>query len=202
MRTYKTPFSAAFWREAALQLKSTRTLTVCAILMALSVAVGSFFIPLPNGLRVYFTFLPKALCAMICGPLAAVMFGLAEDLLGVMLHPSGPFFIGYTISSMVGMLIYALGLFRGRISLVRVAAVKLCVNLLCNVALGALWSSMLYGKAYLFYLGSSLVKNLLLWPAESLLIFLVFRLVADTMVKQKLIPPQPHLKKQVRRPPQ
>ncbi len=186
----RSPLSLSYWKEAAARLKDVRTLAVCSVLMALSIAIASVFIPLPNGLRVYFTFAAKAICAMICGPVAALVFGCAEDLLGFLIHPTGAFFIGYTISSMFGMFLYALGLYRQRITVVRVALTKLAVNLLCNVGLGALWNSILFGKAYLFYFWSSLTKNLLLWPVETALILLVFRLLRSTMEKQKLIPKQ------------
>lgn len=185
MRESKSPFSLFYWKEAAARLKSVRTLAVCAVLMALSIAIASVFIPLPNNLRVYFTFMPKAICAMICGPLAALVFGCAEDLLGFLIHPTGAFFIGYTLSSMFGMFLYALGFYRQRITVVRAAITKLAVNLLCNVALGALWSSMLYGKAYLVYFWSSLTKNLLLWPVETALILAVYRLLRDPIEKMR-----------------
>ena len=190
MPEHRSPLTAAYWREAAAALRKPRLLAVAALFLALCVAISSFFIPLVNNLRVYFTFVPKALCAAVCGPVAALVFGLADDLLGVMIHPSGAFFFGYTVSAMLGMVIYALGLFRRKITILRLALTKLAVNLLVNVGLGALWSSMIYGKAYLFYAGSSLVKNLILWPAEVILLAVFFRLLGPTMERAKLIPRQ------------
>ena len=64
----------------------------------------------------------------------------------------------------------------------------LAVNLLCNVGLGALWSAMLYQKGYLFYLGTSLIKNLALWPVETLLLWLMFRTLCPVLQKQGLLP--------------
>ena len=190
MPEHRSPLTSAYWREAAAALRKPRLLAVAALFLALCVTISSFFIPLVNNLRVYFTFVPKALCAAVCGPVAALVFGLADDLLGVMIHPSGAFFFGYTVSAMLGMVIYALGLFRRKITILRLALTKLAVNLLVNVGLGALWSSMIYGKAYLFYAGSSLVKNLILWPAEVILLAVFFRLLGPTMERAKLIPRQ------------
>lgn len=190
MPEHRSPLTSAYWQEAAAALRKPRLLAVAALFLALCVAISSFFIPLVNNLRVYFTFVPKALCAAVCGPVAALVFVLADDLLGVMIHPSGAFFFGYTVSAMLGMVIYALGLFRRKITILRLALTKLAVNLLVNVGLGALWSSMIYGKAYLFYAGSSLVKNLILWPAEVILLAVFFRLLGPTMERAKLIPRQ------------
>ncbi len=188
-------FSRAYWKDAALQLKKPRVLAVCALLLAVSIAMSGLFLQLPNNLRVYFTYLPKGLCAAVCGPVAALVAGFAEDLLGYALHPSGGFFPGYTLSTMVGMFLYALGFYRQRLSLPRVALTKLSVNLLCNVGLGTLWSSILYGKSYLFYFWGSLGKNLLLWPVEVFLMMAVFRLLAPAMAKEGLLVPQGPTKK-------
>lgn len=190
MPEHRSLRTSAYWQEAAATLRQPRLLAIAALFLALCIAIFSVFIPLPNNLRIYFTFVPKALCAAICGPIAALVFGFADDLLGFMIHPSGAFFFGYTLSAVMGMLIYALGLFRAKITVWRIAITKLAVNLLVNVGLGALWSSMLYGKAYLFYAGTSLVKNLLLWPAEVIVLTAVFRLLGPAMERAKLIPRQ------------
>lgn len=185
---FSNPWSATYWRQASGTLKKPRLLAISALLLATSIAIASVFIPLPANLRVYFTFLPKALCAAICGPLCGLVFGAAADLLGYMIHPTGAYFFGYTISSMVGLLLYGLGLFRARITLPRVALTKLAVNLLCNVGLGALWNAILYQKAYTFYLWTSLGKNLGLWPLETLLLMAMFRALNPFLQRQGLLP--------------
>lgn len=185
---FSSLWSGDYWRQARDALKQPRLLAVSALLLAASIAIASVFIPLPANLRVYFSFLPKALCGAVCGPVCGVLFGAAADLLGYMLHPSGGFFFGYTLSSMTGMLLYGLGLFRARLTPRRLAITKLAVNLLCNVGLGALWSAILYQKGYLFYLGTSLIKNLALWPVETLLLWLMFRTLCPVLQKQGLLP--------------
>ncbi|MBR5390304.1 MAG: folate family ECF transporter S component, partial [Clostridia bacterium] len=116
MPEHRSLRTSAYWQEAAAMLHNPRVLAVAALFLALCIAISSVFIPLPNNLRIYFTFVPKALCAAICGPIAALVFGFADDLLGFMIHPSGAFFFGYTLSAMLGMLYYALGLYRAKIT--------------------------------------------------------------------------------------
>ena len=188
-------FSRAYWRAAGGQLKKPRVLAVCALLLAVSMAMSGLFLQLPNNLRVYFTYMPKGLCAAVCGPVAALVVGFTEDILGYALHPTGGFFPGYTLSTMVGMFLYALGFYRRRLTLPRVAITKLSVNLLCNVGLGTLWNSILYGKSYLFYFWGSLGKNLLLWPVETALLMAVFRLLAPALAREGLLAPQQPAKK-------
>ena len=105
----KSIWSKDYWKGAAKRFSSVRMLAVCAMLLALRIAVGSVFIPLgDSSLRIYFTFFIIALGASVYGPLMAVVAGCAADLLSFAIAPSGPFFPGYTLSSMLGGLIYGL----------------------------------------------------------------------------------------------
>lgn len=191
--TAQDPFlsvrSPLYWRGAAGEVKKLRTLAVSAIFLALSSAVASVFIPLPNNLRVYFTYGPKALCAAVIGPVSGLLFGLTGDLLGFVLHPTGGFFPGYTLTSMMGMFLYGLGLYRKKITVRRLAFTKLLVNLVCNAGLNVLWSAILYQKAWIVYFTASLTKNLALWPVETAVLVLVFRLVGPLMERQGFLLP-------------
>ena len=187
-------FTRAYWRSAARELKRPKILAVTALLMAVSMAISMVSIPLPNNLHIYFTYVSKGLCAAICGPVAALVVGFAEDILGFVLHPTGAFFPGYTLSTMLAMFFYALGFYRQRLTIPRIAVTKLAVNLVCNVALGTLWNSILFGKAYLFYFWGSLGKNLTLWPIEVAVMVLVYRLVTPVLEKQGLMAPQGKIK--------
>ena len=181
--------SPLYWRGAAGEVKKLRTLAVSAIFLALSSAVASVFIPLPNNLRVYFTYGPKALCAAVIGPVSGLLFGLTGDLLGFVLHPTGGFFPGYTLTSMMGMFLYGLGLYRKKITVRRLALTKLLVNLVCNAGLNVLWSAILYQKAWIVYFTARLTKNLALWPVETAVLVLVFRLVGPLMERQGFLLP-------------
>ena len=158
-------FTRAYWKEAAGRLKSIRVLGACALLIALTIAITTLYIPLPNNLHVFFDYTPKALCAMVCGPAAALGVGLA-------------------------MLIYALGFYNEKITIPRIAITKLAVNVICNIGLNSLWNSILMGKAFVVFLTGSAAKNLLLWPIEVAVMAVVFRLVTPVMERYKLIPKQ------------
>ena len=181
--------SPLYWRAAAGEVKKLRTLAVSAIFLALSSAVASVFIPLPNNLRVYVTYGPKALCAAVIGPVSGLLFGLTGDLLGFVLHPTGGFFPGYTLTYMMGMFLYGLGLYRKKITVRRLALTKLLVNLVCTAGLNVLWSEILYQKAWIVYFTASLTKNLALWPVETAVLVLVFRLVGPLMERQGFLLP-------------
>ena len=185
------PWSPAWWRSALAEMRSFRTMVLAALLLALRIVVSSFFIPLGDNLRIFFSFFVTGLASIIFGPFWALLYGMASDLLGYFLHPTGGFFPGYVLTAMMGAFVYALFLYRARITVLRVFLCKLAVNLLVNVGLGALWSSMIYGKGYYYYLAKSLVKNLLLLPVETALLLLFFSLMLPILSRSGLTPPQP-----------
>lgn len=180
----------AEWKTATENFGSVRMRAICAMFIALRCAVGAVFIPVGENLRVYFTYASAALGASIYGPFMALAEGCISDLLGYMLAPSGGFFPGYTLSAMLGSLIYALFLYRKQTTVLRLFLCRLTVNLLINVALGSVWSAVLMGKGYLYYVAKSIVKNLLLLPLETLVMAVVFRTMNPLLERMKLIPAQ------------
>ncbi len=178
------------FKKSIQNLKSIKYLALIAIFIALKIAVGSFFIPVQSNLRVYFTFIISAVEACIIGPVPALISGAITDLLGFMIHPSGPFFIGYTISTMLASFIYAIFLYDTQLSIQKIATSKLVVNLFVNALLGSYWSTVLYSKGFVFYVTNSLVKNLILLPFEILALVFVFNALIPTLEKKNFIPKQ------------
>ena len=183
---YKTPFSKGYWQTASGEVKNLRVLAVAALFVGLHVVVSAFFVPLGENLRMYFSFFVTAVGSLIYGPVIALMVGIASDILGFLIHPSGAFFPGYIITAMASGLCYALFFYRTKLSILRVFLCKLCINLFINIGLGSLWSSMLYGKGFYYYLAKSSVKNILLLPLEVLLLVLFLRALMPALCHLKL----------------
>lgn len=68
---YATPFSKAYWRDAAAELKDTKMLVFAALMIAVRVALKLVSIPLAPGLKINTAFLANALGAMVFGPVMA-----------------------------------------------------------------------------------------------------------------------------------
>ena len=97
MSLYPHPFSAAYWRDAARELRDLRKLTFAALMIALCVVLGHIpSVPLFGGAKITWGFLARALCALVCGPVLGVVFGFSEDILSFFLTGGGgyPFFPG------------------------------------------------------------------------------------------------------------
>ena len=187
---YPHPFSAAYWRDAAAEVRDLRKLVFAALMIALCTVLG--YLPAvthPYGGRVTWGYLARALCGYVCGPVLGALFGFAEDVLNFFLTGGGgyPFFFGYTLTTMLGVLIYALFLYRADLTVWRVVAAKLLTNVE-NVVLGALWMAILSGKAYLVTASASAVKNLVMWPIQAALLYGLLALLLPSLKRAGLVP--------------
>ncbi len=188
--TLTSPFSRSYWRTALRELQNLRMLTLAAIVVALRIVLSGLYIPLGDNLNIFFGYFVNSLGAAIYGPVVALLSGFATDVLGYFVHPTGPFFPGYVLSTMLGSFFYALFFYRARVTALRVVLAKLSVNLLVNVGLGALWSAIQFSKGYYYYLVKSLTKNIGLLPVEALLLWLFLRAMAPICAKNGLLPKQ------------
>ena len=108
---------------------------------------------------------------------AGSLFAGALDILKYMIKPVGGFFPGFTLVAMLAGVIYGSFYYRKPLSLGRVFAAHLVVSLVCNVLLNTLCLSLLYGKAFMVLLPPRVIKNLIMWPIDSLIFFHIAKLL-------------------------
>ena len=162
-KTYRTPFSPAYWRDAYAELKSTRMLVLAAVLIALRVALKSVSIPVGDQLYITVGYFINAVGAMVYGPVVAFLSGVVSDLLGCIFFPKGPYFFPFTIIEALGSFFFAIFLYRARLSAMRVYSARLTVSVVLNLILTPLALSWMYGKSVIVYLIPRIAKNLLLF---------------------------------------
>lgn len=176
---YATPFSAAYWRDAAAELTRTRTLVFAALMIALRVALKGLGIPLAPNLKVNIAFFVNAFGAMVFGPVVAAVAACVSDTLGCLLVPSGPYFFPFILVEVAGSVIFALFLYRARITPARVILSRFCICFFVNILLNApiMWwyYKLVLGKSYVLFQLPQILKNLFFFPIESVLLTLFLR---------------------------
>lgn len=190
MEIFKSPFSAGFWTKSVQELKDLRKLCFAALMIALCFVLGAIpSVPIFGGAKVTWGFLARSTCALVCGPVMGVVFGFAEDILSFFITGGGgyPFFPGYTLTTMLGVFIYSMFLYRTKITVRKIFLAKLLTNIE-NVLLGALWMSILSGKAWIATATASAVKNLILLPVQTALLVILFTAFLPALRRVKLIP--------------
>lgn len=183
-----TILSKNYWKSACSEAKKLRMLMFAALCCALTVVIGSLYVVVGDNLRVYFTCFIIAVGCSVYGPVLGALVAVVTDTLNFILFPSGAYFPGYMIAEVIAAVIYGAFLYRTRISVVKIYCARMIVNYLCNVLLGALWSSILFGKGYLYYLVTSIVKNTLLLPFEAIIMALLFSMLIPVFSRFGLMP--------------
>lgn len=173
--TKETLLHRSYWKAAVTDLYSTRNLVFAALMVAMARVLALIpSIPIAHT-KLSFSFPARAMCALVCGPVAGMVYGFVEDILGFILQPTGEFFFGYTISTMAGMLVYALCFYRRRVTVVRIVAANILVNIFVNAMLGSLWTTMIRGGGYWGWFTVSLSKNLLTIVPKSVVLYFFFQ---------------------------
>ncbi len=174
------------FKNSLKNLKTTKVLCMSAILAALFVVLYAAKLPLSNELRITFTFVPLAIAGWLFGPVPAMLVGFVGDVVSALLFPMGPYFPGFTLTSVLTGVIFGVCLFEkdGKMMVTGAIISKFLVNMLLNTALNAFWLSIISSKGYVFYLGEHFVKNIIALPAEVIILIIVFKVLSNNRIKK------------------
>lgn len=188
---YKTPFSRAYWKDALVDSKKLRTLIFSALMVAACVALGRLpSIKLASGIKVSWGFLGRALCALVGGPVNALLFGFVEDTVGYFMNPDGGYNPFYIFTTMLGTFTYALFLYRSEVTVLRVFLAKLFTNIQ-NVFLQSLGSYLWYSsKGYWALVGERAVKNAIMLPIQTVMLVALFAALLPVLHRMGFLPDQ------------
>ena len=188
---YKTPFSRAYWRDALADSKKLRTLIFSALMVAACVALGLLpSIKMASGINISWGFLGRALCALVGGPVNALVFGFVEDTVGYFMNPDGGYNPFYIFTTMLGTFTYALFLYRSEVTVLRVFLAKLLTNIQ-NVFLQSLGSYLWYSsKGYWVLVGERAVKNAVMLPIQTVMLVALFAALLPVLHRMGFLPDQ------------
>jgi len=197
MRVYSHPFSLAYWADAAAELRDTKMLVISALMVALRIALKPAAIPLGPSLYIQTATLATALGAMIFGPVMAIPAAIISDTVGFMIWPTGDYFLPFVLTEIASTLIYALFLYRAKVTPIRVMFARFGICFLVNVVL----QQVIYAWYYT-YIGNPdqakesimgimtvtrIFKNLALFPIETVVLTLFLRALMPVARRARLI---------------
>ena len=193
---YKTPFSAAYWRDALAEMRDIKMLVITALLVALRIALKPFAIYIGPQMAIQTATLATALGAMIFGPVVAIPAAIISDTIGFMIFPTGDYFLPFMLTEIAGTMIYALCLYRAKPSATRVIIARFLICFLVNVVLQQFifaWQYTYMGnpeKAKDSIMGimttARIFKNLFFFPIESVVITLFLKVLLPITARAKL----------------
>ncbi|WP_334427150.1 MULTISPECIES: folate family ECF transporter S component [unclassified Levilactobacillus] len=170
--------------ESRLPKLSTLSLVTMGLLMALQLVIKSFSVG-PAFLKFSFTFLVAALIARLFGPWWGMMTAAVVDVIGTLMS-GGPFFIGFTISAILGSLIYALFLYRQPVSWSRLIIAQVLISVVVNALLNTLWVAIMYKTPFWGLLPVRLLKEGIMTPIQIVLLYLLFKSQVVARIQQRL----------------
>ena len=165
---------AAIYRDSYRELKNIRAVTAAAMFMAISVVLGYFTIEAGPYLKIGFGSVVNQFVYYLFGPVLGGVYGAILDIVKFVAKPTGPYFPGYTFNAALAGVIYGTFLYKRPLSFA----------LIVNMGLTTLWLSLTSGKAFLALLPVRAVKNLIKWPVDSMIVYLIVsRLEAIGLVR-------------------
>ena len=193
---YSHPFSKAYWRDAAAELKDTKMLVVTALMIALRIVLKPLAIPLGPQLSIQTAMLATALGSMIFGPVMAIPAAVVSDTIGFMIYPTGEYFLPFVLTEIASTMFYALFLYRAKVTPTRVMLSRFCICFFVNVVL----QQIIYAWWYV-YIGnpdgaketimgimtlSRILKNVCMFPMESVVLTLFLKFLLPVVQRAKL----------------
>ena len=161
-------------------MTKNKKIILSALLLALLIVLSRFLSVKTPIIKISFGFVPTMLCAIWLGPKYSVTINVLADIIGATLFPTGPYFIGYTISTAVAGLIYGLILhkktsdaYNNKQFIIRLVISTTLVAVISNMLLNTLWVSITGGKAFMVLLWIRIPKQLLMIPIHVIIIFAI-----------------------------
>ena len=184
--------------SSARNLTNTRGLVLTAMLLAMHAGLGAFKIPFALDNRITLTFAVTATAGIILGPVPAMLVGGLGDILGYFINPGGgAYFFGFTISGMLGGLVYGLCLYGIKAqqnkmnvetkAMLRIMLACAIITFFINIILNTFWLSVMYGKAYTIFSAARIIKNFVVYPFHIIVIQAVFILTERTGMRKKYL---------------
>ena len=162
----------------------TKNLVLCGLMAAIAIVLSMVAsISIGPYVKIGFSGIPNRIVEFLFGPVVGCIFGGALDLLKFMIKPDGPFFFGFTFNVMLAGLIYGCLLYHKPLSIKRIVIAEFLVKLIVNCGLNTLWISILYGKAFFVLLPMRLLKNVIMLPIDSAIVFFALSLTKQTVGK-------------------
>ncbi len=176
-------------RESALELKSVKTLTTAAMLLALSVIfgiLGNYTVLLFPSAKISFSLIPVAISGLLFGPFVGGATGALSDIISFMINPQGgAFFPGWTLNAFLNGFIFGLVLYKLKNTVLRISIARVLTSIFVSLGLGTLWLNIQFGMPYWITFSTRAVKQIIFVPIEIALIFFISKFVIKVVNRGK-----------------
>lgn len=167
-------FVRAQYADSLKSLKSTQTVALAGMMLAIQMALSSLgTVYINDSLRISLGHLALAPTSMLFGPVVAGAQAALCDILSFIIRPTGPYFPGFTISALLSGLIYGMAFYKTRCTTAQIILARVLVVLLLNILLNTAFLMMLYGSSRLITMPARALKSIIQLPFDCVLLIAV-----------------------------
>ncbi|MCR5102383.1 MAG: folate family ECF transporter S component [Butyrivibrio sp.] len=172
------------WLSSLHEFKNLRVVVFCGMMAACAVVLSLVAtIRIGSFIKIGFSGIPNRVVDYLFGPAAGAIFGAALDVIKWFITPDGDFFPGFTISAMLGGLVYGFILYKKKLTIQRMFVAQLIVKVVVNIGLNSLWLKILYDQAIIALLPSRILSNAVMLPIDTFIYYIVL-LAVDKSIKR------------------
>lgn len=173
---------ATLFTDSYREFRHVRTITTMAMFAAISVVLGYFTLAFGDFIKIGFSSISNQMVYYLFGPVVGGFFGGALDILKYIIKPTGPYFPGLTLVPMVAGVLYGCFFYKKPLRFWRVLAAEFTVSMVCNVCMTTICLSIMYNKGIMALIPLRLIKNLVMWPINSLLFYAIAKAMEEAGV--------------------
>ena len=170
---------------SAREFKSLHTVILCGLMGALGIIL-KMFASIPFGpFTITYAWIPNRIVDFIFGPAVGAVYGGVMDIVKFMLKPTGTFNLGYTAVAVLAGLVFGTILYKKPVSFMRIVFAQSLVKIFINAGLSTYLMAFERGEAFMALMPVRLVKNLIMIPLDSILLFVVLTALMKVLPRLK-----------------
>lgn len=161
-----------------------RDLVLLGIIVAMKIILSRFTVG-TTIVHVSLGFIGSVMLGYLFGPVWGSIGGGISDLVSSALFGNqGGFFLGFTLSAMIGPFIYGLVFYQKPVKIWRIILATLLVTVVVNIGLNTLWVHLLYGMDFRIVLIQRIPKEAITPWLEMIISYFVLNAISRVKIKR------------------
>ena len=170
---------------SAREFKSLHTVILCGLMGALGIIL-KMFASIPFGpFTITYAWIPNRIIDFMFGPAVGAVYGGVMDIIKFIMKPTGTFNLGYTSVAVLAGLTFGTILYKKPVSFMRIVFAQSLVKIFINAGLSTYLMAFERGEAFMALIPVRLVKNLIMIPLDSILLFVVLTALMQVLPRLK-----------------
>ena len=171
--------------KSAVEFKNLHTVVLCGLMGALSVILGMFASIHLGPFSITYAWIPNRIVDFMFGPVVGAAYGGIMDIIKFIIKPNGSFNLAYTAMAMLAGLVFGAILYKKPVSFMRIVFAQALVKAFINAGMGTYLMAFERGQAFMTLMPVRLVKNLIMIPLDSILLFVILTSIMKVLPRLK-----------------